>query len=286
MTRLKSFGAFLAAATALAACAPVSILNGITPSSTFDRTKNVSFGEGDRDELDIYRAEKPKSGAPVLMFVHGGSWDSGSKGIYKFLAEGFTKSGYDIVVPNYRIYPEAKFPNFLEDNAKAVAFTAETFPDRKIVLIGHSAGAYNVLMLGLRDEYLSGAGVDRCANISGIVALAAPTGIVPLDSEPLTIIFPDRFTADDAALNNVNGPAPAVFLGHGESDTTVYPKNSTALAEKITARGGVAQVELYPGQSHTDVIKVLSRHFDGDTTLKADIVKFIESLSQDGNSCR
>lgn len=286
MNRLKPLAAFLTAATALAACAPVSILNGITPSSTFDRTKNVPFGETDRDKLDIYRAEKPKADGPVLLFVHGGSWDSGSKGIYKFLAEGFTKSGYDIVVPNYRIYPQAKFPNFLEDNAKAVAFTAETFPDRKIVLVGHSAGAYNVLMLGLRDEYLSGAGVDRCATIAGVVALAAPTGVVPLESDRLVEIFPDRFTSDDAVLNNVTGPAPAVFLGHGENDTTVYPQSSTALAEKITARGGVAQVEIYPGQSHTDVVKVLSRHFDDDTTLKADIVNFIDGLSGSGSSCR
>ena len=286
MTRLKALAGFMAAATAIAACAPVTILNGITPSSTFERTKNVSFGEGDRDALDIYRAEKPKADAPVLVFVHGGSWDSGSKGIYKFLAEGFTKSGYDIVVPNYRIYPNAKFPNFLEDNAKAVAFTAGRFPDRKIVLLGHSAGAYNVLMLALRDEYLRGAGVDRCAVISGVVGLAAPTGIVPLKSERLIEIFPDRFTADDAVLNNVTGPTPAVFLGHGESDTTVYPKNSTALAEKITARGGVAQVETYPGQSHTDVVKVLSRHFDDDTTLKADVVNFIEGLPRAGATCR
>jgi acetyl esterase/lipase len=285
MTRLKSLAAFMTAAAALAACAPVSILNGITPASTFDRTKNVSFGEGDRDVLDIYRSETAKEGAPVLMFVHGGSWDSGSKGIYKFLAEGFTRSGYDIVVPNYRIYPEAKFPNFLEDNAKAVAYTAETFPGRKIVLIGHSAGAYNVLMLGLRDQYLREAGVDRCAVIAGVVGLAAPTGIVPLESERLIEIFPDRFTADDAVLNNVTGPSPAIFLGHGESDTTVYPKNSTALADKITARGGEAQVEIYPGQSHTDVVKVLSRHFDDDTTLKADIVNFIDGLPTTETSC-
>ena len=286
MTRLKPLAAFLAVATGLVACAPVAILNGITPSSTFDRTKDVSFGEGVRDKLDIYRAENPKANAPVLLFVHGGSWDSGSKGIYKFLAEGFTKSGYDIVIPNYRIYPNAKFPDFLEDNANAVAFTAETFPDRKIVLIGHSAGAYNVLMLALRDEYLSAAGVDRCAVVSGVVGLAAPTGVVPLESARLTEIFPDRFTADDAVLNNVTGPAPAIFLGHGESDTTVFPNNSTALAEKITARGGIAQVEIYPGQSHADVVKVISRHFDGDTTLKADIVKFIDGLPNDKVLCR
>lgn len=286
MLRSTRLAILLAAATSLVACAPVTVLNGITPSSTFDKTKNVQFGEGERDTLDIYRAEKPKADAPVLVFVHGGSWDSGSKDTYKFLAEGFTRSGYDIVVPNYRLYPEAKFPNFLEDNAKAVAYTATQFPERPIVLMGHSAGAYNVLMLGLRAEFLNAAGVDPCSSIAGIVSLAAPTGIVPLKSERLIEIFPDRFTGDDAALNNVSGPTPSIFLGHGESDTTVYPKNSEALAEKVTARGGQAIVEIYPKQSHIDVVKVLSRHFDDDTTLKADIVSFIDGLPKSGNFCR
>lgn len=285
-TYFKRFAVFAAATAALAACAPVTILNGITPSSTFEKSKNVSYGEAEFEALDIYRSEKPKAGAPVLVFIHGGSWDSGSKGIYKFLAEGFTRSGYDIVVPNYRLYPDAKFPNFLQDNAKAVAHTKESFPDRQIVLIGHSAGAYNVLMLGLRDEYLAGAGVDRCAAIAGVVGLAAPVGIVPLESERLIEIFPDRFKGQDAVLNNVSGPSPALFLGHGEKDTTVYPINSTTLAEKVTARGGSAIAKVYPGQNHIDVVKVISRHFDEDTTLKADIENFIEGLSSQGNFCR
>ena len=281
----KPIAAFFAAAATLAACAPVSILNGITPSSSFAKTKNVSYGDAKYEVLDVYRSEKPKADAPVLVFIHGGSWDSGSKNIYKFLAEGFTRSGYDIVVPNYRLYPEAKFPNFLHDNAKAVAHTQKTFPGRKIVLIGHSAGAYNVLMLGLRDEYLAGAGVDRCAAIAGIVGLATPTGVVPLESARLIEIFPDKFTGEDAVLNNVTGSAPAVFLGHGEKDTTVYPINSTTLAEKVVARGGKATAEVYPGQNHIDVVKILSRHFDDDATLKADIVKFIDALPSTGSNC-
>jgi len=282
----KPFAMFVAAITTLAACAPVTILNGITPSSSFEKTKNVAYGEAKHEVLDVYRSEKPKADAPVLVFIHGGSWDSGSKNIYKFLAEGFTRSGYDIVVPNYRLYPEAKFPNFLHDNAKAVAFTQKTFPGRQIVLIGHSAGAYNVLMLGLRDEYLSEAGVDRCASIAGVVGLATPTGVVPLESARLIEIFPDRFTADDAVLNNVTGPSPALFLGHGERDTTVYPVNSTTLAEKVVARGGAATVEVYPGQNHIDVVKIISRHFDDDATLKADIVNFIDGLPKTGPFCR
>jgi acetyl esterase/lipase len=286
MTLKTRLSICLAATLALAACAPVSILNGITPSSTFDRTKNLAYGDGPRQTLDVYAVENPKADAPVLVFIHGGSWDSGKKGIYKFLAEGFTKSGYDVVVPNYRLWPDAKFPNFLNDNAKAVAFAADRYPDRKIVLMGHSAGGYNVLMLGLDDQYLSAAGVDRCERISGVVGLAAPVGIVPLKAERLVAIFPERLQGTDSALNAVTGPSPALFLGHGEADTTVYPQNSLQLAEKVTARGGVAQAEIYPEQSHTDVVKVLSRHFDGDANLKSDIVKFLDGLPVSGATCR
>jgi len=284
--KIKIFTGLLATAGMFVACAPVNILNGITPSSTFEKTKNQSYGPAKYETLDIYRSEKPKAESPVLVFVHGGSWDSGSKDMYKFLAEGFTRSGYDIVVPNYRLYPAAAFPNFLEDNAKAVAYTQEAFPGRQIVLMGHSAGAYNVLMLALRDEYLRAAVVNRCEKIAGVVALAAPTGIVPLESERLIKIFPDRFTADDAVLNNVTGPTPPFFLGHGGSDKTVYPQNSTRLAEKVSARGGTAKAEIYEGQSHIDVVKVLSRHFDGSTTLKADIVAFIDALPDTNQTCR
>lgn len=266
--------------------APVLLLNTLTPSSTYKKTKGQTFGSGTRDTLDIYRAKKPKADAPVLVFIHGGAWDRGSKGVYKFLAEGFTKSGYDIVLPNYRLYPDAIFPSFLEDNAKAVAYTAETFLGRPIVLIGHSAGGYNVLMLALEDKYLAKFGVNLCETIIGVVSLSAPVGVIPLEGKPLTDIFPDRHAGDDGILNRVAAQTPPFFLGHGENDTIVNPINSTLLAEKVTARGGKAEVRIYPGLNHIGPCQVLSRHFESRSTLKADIVDFVDNLSANGPHCQ
>ncbi len=268
------------------ACAPVTVLNGITPSGSFSKDKNISFGELPRQKMDVYKADKPRETSPVIVFVHGGSWDSGSKDIYKFLAEGFTQDGFDVVVPNYRLYPEGRYPTFMEDNALAVAETAKRFPGRSIALMGHSAGGYNVLMLGLVPKYLEAAGVERCSQIAGIAALSAPVGIVPLKAEPLITIFPDRFTKDDAPLNLVNGPAPQMFLANGKEDKTVYPDNAIALGQKITERGGQAEVKIYPDMNHTEAVKVLSRHFDGDAELKADLVRFFDSLPKKGGSCQ
>lgn len=280
-------GAVLLTLGLVAACAPVQLLNGITPSRSFNLEKNLSYGELDRHKLDIYRAETPKAGAPVLVFIHGGGWDSGSKDIYKFLAEGFTLEGYDVVVPNYRLYPEARYPDFLEDSAKAVAFTARQFEGRPLVLMGHSAGAYNVLMLGLNGDYLLENMTDVCQTVSGIVSLAGPVGIVPLESDPLITIFPDRFTKEDAPLNHADNLVPALLLINGDEDKSVYPQNAQALGEKVSERGGKADVKIYEGLDHIDVVRLLSRHFDGDSSLKSDILAFIGRLPKEAdNYCR
>ena len=92
---MLAFTGLAITAIALAACAPVNLLNTITPSGTFDKAKDVSYGDLDRQKLDIYRPDKPKIGSPVIVFVHGGSWEEGSKDIYKFLADGFAKAAVE-----------------------------------------------------------------------------------------------------------------------------------------------------------------------------------------------
>jgi acetyl esterase/lipase len=268
-----------------AACAPVTLLNGITPSGSFDRTKNISFGPDARHTLDVYAPDTAAPKAPVLVFVHGGGWNSGSKDMYKFLAESFTKDGYRVIVPNYRLHPNSVFPDPVTDTAKAAAWSAKQYPDTPLVLMGHSAGAYNVLMTGLTDAYLKAEGIDRCRHISGIISLAGPVGTIPLTEEPYITVFPDRFTTTDAPLNIVSEPAPPLFLANGDNDTSVYPQNATMLAEKVTARGGKAEARIYAGHNHTDVVKFLSRYFDEDSTLKADVLTFIEALPVRGAYC-
>jgi len=269
----------------LAACAPVTLLNGITPSGSFSKAKNVSYGELDRQKLDIYKADKPRANAPVLVFIHGGSWEEGSKDIYKFLAEGFTSEGFDIAVPNYRLYPDAVYPQMLEDSAKAVAYVAKQYPNRSIVMMGHSAGGYNALMVGLNKAYLSAEGVSVCDRISGVVSLASPTGVYELKKEPLITIFPDRFQKEDAPLAYIKAPSPKLFMMNGRDDTTVGPKNAEVLSEKVKTRGGAVELKIYDDVDHTQAVQFLSRHFDDKAPLKLDIISFIDGLPKSGNFC-
>ncbi len=269
-----------------AACAPVKFLNTITPSGSYKLDKSVAYGDGERQKLDIYQPKQPKENAPVVVFVHGGSWDSGTKDIYKFVGESFASQGYTTVISNYRLYPEVIYPEFINDTAAAIAYTAKRYSKQGVIVIGHSAGAYNAMMATVEPKYLRAQGVEVCQVVAGMVGLAGPYGAFPLQAEKYVTMFPDRHSADDAPVNLINGPTPPLFMAIGDEDTTVSELHSLKLQEIIRARGGMADFKIYPGLNHTAVVKVLSRYFDEDSTLKADMLTFIEAHSEKrGNYC-
>jgi len=296
MTRTKNLSLWLLplllilSIIAFAALAPVKFLNTITPSSTYKKTADIAYGDLPRQTLDIYIAEKQKTGAadmkvPILIFVHGGGWHSGNKEMYKFLADGFSRSGYDIVIPNYRLFPDGVYPNMLLDTAQATAHIADKFPDRPLVLIGHSAGAYNVLMMGLAPEYLQRHDIDLCQRVAGVISLAGPTGEIKLKSPRYVEVIPDRFNGQSAAINNLESPNPPILLVNGGLDDQVDPVNAVGLAKRMEDRGKAVDLKLYDDQTHNDLVKNLSRYFESDSTLKSDLVSFIDNLPNDANYC-
>jgi len=187
-------------------------------------------------------------------------------------------------VPNYRLYPEARYPDMVEDTARAAAWAVEQF-GRPVILIGHSAGGYNVLQTVFAPELSAEAGLDVCESIAGVVALAAPTGAYELKEEPYITIFADRFQGDMAPLYRARKgktDVPPILFAHGGDDTTVGPKNSQQLAA-LTGD----PVEIYEGRNHIDTVRLFSRFFDGDSTLKTDVIAWIDKLTLEAdNHCR
>ncbi|HHI88953.1 MAG TPA: alpha/beta hydrolase [Hellea balneolensis] len=261
-------------------CAPVTVLNTITPSGSYKKAKDIPYGQLARQKLDIYQPDQAKPGAAILVFVHGGGWKNGHKDMYKFVGQAFAKQGYTTIIPNYRLYPKVKYPAFVEDTAKAVAFVARRYPDHPIVLMGHSAGAYNALMVATAPEYLKAEGLDVCKTLSGVIGLSGPYGALPATDEPYITIFPNRIMGDEAPLGHVSAHVPPLFLAIGSKDQTVSDKHSRELAAKVKAAGGEAVFKLYPGLSHIDAVKVLSVYFDGKSSLKSDITAFIDAHSR------
>lgn len=254
--------ATVASALALTACSGQQVLNDVTSKDGYTLASNIAFDDRSSLLLDVYTPENARN-APVVVFFFGGRWQQGDKDGYKFVGQALAAKGFVAVLPNYRLYPQAKYREFLGDNVRAVKWTREHIaryggsPD-KIVLMGHSAGAYNAAMLTLDPEYLKAVGGDR-SWIRGMVGLAGPYDFLPLTDPDLRDIFgpPESFEQSQPVFW-VDGRNPPLLLLHGEDDETVYVKNTRNLAARVQRAGGPVETVIYPEMSHSKLIATLS----------------------------
>ncbi|MGI4793304.1 MAG: alpha/beta hydrolase, partial [Janthinobacterium lividum] len=179
------------AALLLAGCSPVRILNTLAPDRLV--ATDIAYGNDPRQRLDVYRPHG-RGPFPVMMFLYGGSWDSGARAMYRFLGDAFAASGILTVIPDYRLYPQVRYAEILADCAGALAWTrrnAVRYGGRAAppALIGHSAGAYNAAMLALDRSLLAAVGLSPRADLSRVVGLAGPYDFLPLHTDVLRQIF-------------------------------------------------------------------------------------------------
>lgn len=273
-------------ASLAAACAPsLGTFNALVPRDRGAQrvATDQNYGDGARQKLDVY-APPAASGLPVIVFIYGGSWSSGDKSDYAFAGAALASQGFVTVIPDYRLVPEVRFPGFIEDCARAVRWAADHAAQyggdaSKIVLVGHSAGAYNTMMLALDAHYLADAGVDARA-IRGAVGLSGPYDFLPFDVDATRNAFGQ---APDSALTQpvhfARAAAPPLLLLWGEADTTVGPRNLRGLNAAMQAAGARAEVKTYPGVNHVDIMLALSRPLRNRATTLADVTAFVRRVT-------
>lgn len=265
----------------LSACSPVAVLNTLAPTSGIVETRDVPYAAGDRQGLDVYGVGK--ADAPVVVFIYGGGWKEGDKAQYKFVAASLAARGFVTVVPDYRLYPVARFPVFLQDAAAAVAWVKRNIAryggdPRRIFLMGHSAGAHIVAMLTLDPQWLKADGVDVDRDIAGAVALAGPYDFLPLHDPVLEDIFAP---AGDLRLTQpitfARGNAPPMLLATGDSDTTVRPLNTRHLADAVHGDGGQVETRFYPGIGHELILGSFAGVLRPFAPVLADVTGFLDA---------
>ena len=119
---------------------------------------------------------------------------SGSKRTYRYVAKALARRGYVAVLPDYRIYPQARYPDFLDDGALAVRWVKDNAKrfggdPQKIFLMGHSAGAHIAAMLAIDATWLQKVGLVPGRDIAGLIGVSGPYDFLPLKDETLKIIF-------------------------------------------------------------------------------------------------
>jgi len=261
----------------LAGCSPATLINSFVSRSDFRLLADQPYGAAPRQKLDVYLPSSGGGAKPVVVFFYGGAWQSGDKGDYLFVAEALSSQGFIVVVPDYRVYPEVRWPGFVEDGAAAVAWTfdhvAELGGDpAQIHLAGHSAGAYIAAMLALDGRWLG----DRRTLIASTIGLAGPYDFLPITEPDIKTIFG---TAGDLAetqpITFADGSAAPMLLIAGTADKRVTPGNSRRLAARIQAHGGAAEERYYDDVGHAEIIVAMAAPLHFLAPVRDDVVSFL-----------
>jgi acetyl esterase/lipase len=227
-------------------------------------------------------APEPSATAPrpVLVFFHGGGWHSGQPGDYHFIGRTFARAGYVVILPGYRLVPEGRYPAMLEDGAMALAWTRDHAAEHggdpeRVAVMGHSAGAYLAAMLGLERQWLGRAGVED-GFIKGVVGLSGPYDFFPWTSDSARNAFG---AAPDPALtqpvNHARGDGPPMLLLTGDADTTVRPRNSSALARALRTAGAPTDPVILAGVDHNGTVMKLAAPFSRDRRVLGPVLAFL-----------
>lgn len=220
---------------------------------------------GDDTSLDMYLPDDGAAMRPAVVFIHGGAWTAGSKVEYLLAARRMGGSGYVAATLDYRLVPEAVYPNAIQDVRCALAFLRANAveygldPDR-IAVVGYSSGGHLASMLGVAEgvaelEPDCAAGTTGPANAvvagAGIHDLRAmaDTGSVEDFLGGTLEEVPDRY--DQASpVTHVKAGAPPYLLIHGGSDWVVSFEQSERMRDALEAAGNSVRFMELTDQGH------------------------------------
>ncbi|KPX22034.1 Esterase/lipase/thioesterase family protein [Pseudomonas amygdali pv. dendropanacis] len=276
-------GAVLAA---LSGCSPLKLLNTLNPTGPVDHVYGVAYGQDPRNTLDVYTPQAKPANAPVVVFFYGGSWNTGSKADYAFVGEALAARGMVVVIADYRLYPQVRYPSFLEDSAKALAWAhkhAKTYggdPDRLYVM-GHSAGAYNAAMLALDPRWLAREGLSPSI-LSGWIGLAGPYDFLPIENADVKpVFFFPNSPPDSQPINHVSSSAPPALLMASNTDSPVNPKRNTGGLARALREAGVPVRDLYFSRTnHGTLVGAFAKLLSGLAPVVDEVDMFVNHTPQ------
>jgi acetyl esterase/lipase len=242
-----------------------------------------AYGSEPLQKLDVYiPANTMEKQLDVVVFFYGGRWTYGAKEDYRFVAATFVKEGFIVVIPDYRKYPQVRFPVFVEDGARALAWVSDHIVERhgnpaRIHVVGHSAGAHIGALLAADPHYLADIGKDRSLSIHDFAGLAGPYAFIPDEPDLEDIFGPPQNYPNMQVTTFIDGTQPPILLLYGNKDTAVKLANLEKLEQRIKQRGGCVRSRIYPDTDHTDLIGALSWWNRQRAPVVDDITKFFDS---------
>ncbi|RBA23025.1 alpha/beta hydrolase [Herminiimonas fonticola] len=267
----------------LSACSPLTILNAVTPASSYKKSADIAYGDDPRQRLDVYTPVSASSPAPVVVFFYGGSWNKGERADYAFVGSALASRGIVTVVADYRLYPQVRYPSFIEDSAAAVAWTNKQIvryggDAQHIFVMGHSSGAYNAAMVALDKRWLAQSGLSPTI-VRGWIGLAGPYDFLPIENPDVKPVFHFPYSPPESQPIKyaLAGSPPALLIAASEDKLVNPQRNTGGMATKLKA-AGVSVKELYFSKpSHATLIASLVWPFQHLAPVLDEVDQFIKS---------
>lgn len=257
--KTKSFLMVIALMMLFTACTP-----GPTPTLAPTSTPFPYFGQslidvtycnmdGLPQKLDLYF---PSSGGPwpVVIHVHGGAWMHGDKSEAAGLGAVLNTEGYVVAAVNYRLYPPARFPDYIVDVKCAVRFlrahaTEYNLDPAHFAAAGASAGGHLVALLGTSDQSAGfdvGEYLDQSSRVQAVIDISGPSDLSQHfqnnDLASLMIVaFGSKQIAAASPVTYATSDDPPFLILHGDNDGIVevehaYILNNALLAASVPVK--------------------------------------------------
>lgn len=270
----------------LPAAAQVTIFSPFNIADAMDRgavkVADIPYADGGRKKLDIYQPERVSGTAPVVMFIYGGSWRAGDKFEYEFVGRALAAAGFVTVIADYRLWPEVAYPSFLEDCAEAMAWIERNISayggdTTRFFIAGHSAGAYNAVMLGLDRSFAREFGVTM--PIRAVAGISGPYNFYPFEYDQVRETFGGAPNPEGTQpVNLVTSEAPPMLLSSGTADPIVRVQNSQVLASRLRNMGIWVTEKYYEGFGHLEPVIAMGAMMRFRMPVLQDIVDFFQTF--------
>ena len=240
----------------------------------------VPYADGQRHKLDVYAPEQRGNLAPVVFFIYGGGWNRGERSDYQFVGRALASRGFVTVIADYRLVPEVRYPGFLEDSANALRWVQDNITSyggdpNRLFLAGHSAGAYNAVMLALDPSFRQEFGVTM--PILGVAALSGPYDFYPFEYGEVRDAFGDAPSPEGTQpINLVTSEAPPMYLASGTTDPIVRVQNTNHFAERLREQGVWVTAQYYEGFGHMEPVIAMGALWRWRMPVLDDMVSFFQ----------
>jgi acetyl esterase/lipase len=281
--RLGLWGIGSAIAALLAGCSGAQVLDRLVAHDTYQGQTGVVYGPDPRHLLDIYQpaAGSVPGGVPVVLFFYGGNWTRGERADYRFVGEALAANGIIALVADYRLSPQVRVEGLLGDCALALQWTlahaaALGGDPTRVMVMGHSAGAYNAAMLALDPRWLAAVGLAP-NRLAGWIGLAGPYDFLPIGDPEVQVAFGwPQTLADSQPLFYASAKAPRTLLLAARGDKVVNTqRNTVGLANRLQAAGTEVDVRIFDGISHVTTVAALARPLDWLAPVLPTVLAFV-----------